>query len=282
MTGLTWKALTWPGILKSPTSSLTIPATTSQLTVPKSLTPDTSLLKIPAPPKTITPTTFAFSFPHKNGADFTLPASPGSSLLVRQAGKQLTESEVITTMQIVAQWAGHFYDPAENSDKIWAGAYTDTGDYIAVWGRRGNRKYQSQTKQFGSAALAHFEFGKMVSQKERKGYHNVPFEDTNFGNIPSFKHTLTGNARTGIGKITGGNLLERIRQLVQRMGASFEPDTVLVEFGQLRAACGLVLEYADRKNSNAISHSPDEDFVPGELEAALEELRLCVKQALLA
>ncbi|HEX2909880.1 MAG TPA: WGR domain-containing protein [Chloroflexia bacterium] len=182
-------------------------------------------------------------------------------------------------MQILAEWAGHFYDPAENSDKIWAGAYTDTGDYIAVWGRRGNRKYQSQTKQFGSAASARFEFGKMVSQKERKGYQNVPFEDGSFGNIPSFKHTLVGNVRTGIGKITGRNLLERIRQLTQRIKTSFDPDIMLVEFGQLRAAGGLVLEYAGRKTTFP---SADEDFVPTELETALDELSLCIKQALLA
>lgn len=185
-------------------------------------------------------------------------------------------------MQIVAQWAGHFYAPAENSDKIWAGAYTDTGAYIAVWGRRGQRKYQSQTKQFSSSDLARSEFSKMISQKEHKGYTNVPFEDVTFGNIPSFKHTLVSNTTTGVGQITGRNLLERMRQLIERSQANFEPDRMLVEFGQLRAAVGLVLEYAGREKKNPTASSEDEDFAPIELEAALNELSLCIKAALLA
>lgn len=185
-------------------------------------------------------------------------------------------------MQIVAEWAGHFYDPTQNSDKIWAGAFTDTGDYLAVWGRRGNRKYQSQTKQFGSEAHARFEFSKMVSQKERKGYQNVPFEDGRFGNIPSFKRTLGGKTKTGTGKITGRNLLQRLRQLAGRVKASFEPDTMLIEFGQLRAACGLVLEYAGRAKNSSTPSFEEEDFNLAELETALNELSLYLKEALLA
>lgn len=113
----------------------------------------------------------------------------------------------------MAEWAGHFYDPQENSDKVWAATYTDTGDYVAVCGRRGNRKYQSQTKHFGGAGLTRNEFERMVRQKTGKGYRSGPFDDPSFGNVPSFSRTLTGNgpAGAGTGKITGPNLLNRLR-----------------------------------------------------------------------
>jgi predicted DNA-binding WGR domain protein len=182
-------------------------------------------------------------------------------------------------MQIVAEWAGHFYDPGENSDKIWASACTDTGDYLSVWGRRGNRKYQSLTKRFGNVAAARFEFDKMVRQKEHKGYQNVPFENPHSGNIPSFKNSLGGNIKPGPGpgKITRRGLLERIVRLISRVKERFEPDTMLVEFQQLQAVTGLVLEYNEQ-----IGTGSDKETTPHELESGMDTLAECIRQALLA
>jgi predicted DNA-binding WGR domain protein len=181
-------------------------------------------------------------------------------------------------MQIITEWAGHFYDPNINSDKIWASTYTDTGDYIAVWGRRGSHKYQSQTKRFGSLALARAEFKKMVNQKQRKGYQLVPFEDTRFGSIPSFKHSLGGSSsQDGPGKITRRGLLERIHNLVRRVKEHFEPDTMLVEFNQLHSVASLVLEYNERLGTDA-----DKEIEPHVLEAGLDILSECIRKALLA
>ena len=180
-------------------------------------------------------------------------------------------------MQIMAEWAGHYYDPAENSDKIWAGSYTDTGDYLCVWGRRGNRKYQSLTKQFGSATAARLEFTRMVHQKEHKGYRSVPFENPRFGNISSFRHSVSGNTSTLTRRITKRGLLEHINQLITRVRAHFEPDIMLVEFNQLRAIAGLVLEYDER-----LGNDHDREVQPHELETGLDTLSACIRQALLA
>ncbi len=180
-------------------------------------------------------------------------------------------------MQIVAEWAGHYYDPVENSDKIWASAWTDTGDYLAVWGRRGNHKYQSQTKRLGSSAAARLEFYKMVRQKEHKGYRNVPFENAGFGNIPSFKRSQNESSKPGTAKITRYNLLERIRRLVNRVKECFEPDTMLVEFNQLRAVTALMLEYDEHLGSGP----SDKKIALHELESGLNDLAALIKQALL-
>lgn len=181
----------------------------------------------------------------------------------------------------MAEWAGHYYEPGENSDKIWASACTDTGDYLSVWGRRGNRKYQSLTRRFGSPAAARFEFDKMVRQKERKGYHNVPFENPHSGNIPSFKNSLGGNIQpgtgNGTGKITRRGLLERILRLINRVKERFEPDTMQVEFQQLQAVTGLTLEYAELSNAD-----PTNEITLHELESNLDALAASIRQALLA
>jgi predicted DNA-binding WGR domain protein len=181
-------------------------------------------------------------------------------------------------MQIVAEWAGHYNDPVENSDKIWAAAWTDTGDYLAVWGRRGNHKYQSQTKRLGSAAAARLEFYKMVRQKEHKGYQRVPFENSQFGNIPSFKRSQSESLEPGTGKITRHKVLEKIHRLINRVKERFEPDTMLVEFNQIKAVTALMLEYEER-----IGTGPsDRETLPYELESGLNNLSACIEQALLA
>lgn len=181
-------------------------------------------------------------------------------------------------MQIVGEWAGHYYDLAENSDKIWAAACTDNGGYLAVWGRRGNRKYQFQSKQFNGPTSARAEFDKMVAQKSHKGYQNVPFEDNRFGNIPSFTRSLIGNTGgTTTVKITPGKLLERVLDLINRVKERFEPDTMLVEFLQLRAASSLVLEYRE-----ALSSESESDLILADLEIALNTLSRCTRQAMLA
>ncbi len=181
-------------------------------------------------------------------------------------------------MQIVAEWAGHYYDPVENSDKIWAATWTDTGDYLAVWGRRGNHKYQSQTKRLGSTAAARFEFYKMVRQKEHKGYQSVPFENPQFGNIPSFKRSQSESLEPGTGKITRHKVLERIHRLINRVKERFEPDTMLVEFNQIKAVTALMLEYDERIDTG----SSDRETLPHELESGLNNLSASIKQALLA
>jgi predicted DNA-binding WGR domain protein len=183
-------------------------------------------------------------------------------------------------MQIMEEWAGHYYDQAENADKIWAAAFTDSGAYLAVWGRRDNRKYQSQTKSFNTVTTARAQFEQMVHQKERKGYHKVPFADARFGNIPSFMGNLSGNisSPSSSAKISGANLLARCRQLLQRLKKKFEPDTMLVEFQQLRATTAVLLEYREQIRAN---QDEDTDFVPAELETTLNTLASSIKQALL-
>jgi predicted DNA-binding WGR domain protein len=141
-------------------------------------------------------------------------------------------------MYIVGQWAGHYYDPAENSDKIWAAAYTDTGEYLAVWGRRDNRKYQSQHKHFTSSWAAHTELEKLIKQKKGKGYRQVSFEDPSHGNIPSFQtsvESLGATPTTTPAKITLASVISQIKKLSGQIKRHFEPDTQLVEYQQLKA-----------------------------------------------
>lgn len=63
---------------------------------------------------------------------------------------------------------------------------------------------------------------------------------------------------------------------------------MLVEWGQLKATSGLVLEYAGRKASKtttsatALAPAEAEPFDPSELEAALDEVSRSVRLALLA
>lgn len=85
-------------------------------------------------------------------------------------------------MTIIEQWAGHFQ--AGSSDKVWAATYTQDGQFLSVWGRRGSALQRSQ-KQFGTSAAAAKEFTAKVKKKISEGYRSVPFDDGRYG-IPTF------------------------------------------------------------------------------------------------
>lgn len=89
---------------------------------------------------------------------------------------------------VLFQWAGHYYDPANNHDKVWAAAYTDDQTYLAVWGRRGG-KLSSQAKP----KLGQREFERKKAEKIAEGYRPIPFDDPRY-NVKSFDlhYTPTG------------------------------------------------------------------------------------------
>jgi predicted DNA-binding WGR domain protein len=168
-------------------------------------------------------------------------------------------------MNVEAEWAGHYEDVQANSDKIWAACYTDTGDFIATWGRRGST-YSSQVKHFGSQYEAQRHYGKMTQEKAGKGYHTVRFEDARSGSIPHFRV----QSASGDYKITPQSILDRIKALIARIKRSYEPDVQLVEYQQLKATSELFINYAAEKAGVA------------ELEPALQTLQVTIKAALLA
>lgn len=93
-------------------------------------------------------------------------------------------------MTIINQWAGHFQ--AGGSDKVWAAAYTDDGQFLSVWGRRGST-LQSGTKTFANQEAASKEFNTKVKKKSAEGYQPVPFDDPRYG-IPAFGMVDEGSA----------------------------------------------------------------------------------------
>jgi predicted DNA-binding WGR domain protein len=84
---------------------------------------------------------------------------------------------------IKEQWAGHYSSVSENSDKVWAAAYTDTGYYLCMWGRRGARLNFGKPKKL-EIWEASREFRKMVEQKKLEGYRTIPFDDSKYA-VPS-------------------------------------------------------------------------------------------------
>jgi predicted DNA-binding WGR domain protein len=123
-----------------------------------------------------------------------------------------------TTLVVIEEWAAHNRNEAVNADKVWAAAYTSSGHYLAVWGRRGNR-CQSQTKAFPTAAGAAALFRAKRAEKVGKGYVEIPFGHALFGNIPSFATASVAGQSPAIGgaRITLDGVLAELAAVPVRL-----------------------------------------------------------------
>ena len=81
--------------------------------------------------------------------------------------------------KVVEQWAGHYSD-GHSSDKVWAAAYTDQGEFMVAYGRRPNAT-NGGMKTFGSEAAARDHYQRKLAEKRTKGYTEVAFDDHHFG-----------------------------------------------------------------------------------------------------
>ncbi len=97
-------------------------------------------------------------------------------------------------MQVLGQWAGHYN--AGTSDKVWAAAYTDEGDFLYVYGRRFTR-LTPKAKHFSSVGAARAWFNKKVDEQSRQGYHSIPF-DSDAYRVPGFAHTSSTIGSSGL------------------------------------------------------------------------------------
>lgn len=79
---------------------------------------------------------------------------------------------------ITRQYRMNFFDPAENSNKVWIGiAYSD-GSFEARFGRvRDEANLNSKTKKFASQILAEHELERKRREKLRKGYKDTVVVD---------------------------------------------------------------------------------------------------------
>jgi predicted DNA-binding WGR domain protein len=146
-----------------------------------------------------------------------------------------------TTLAIVEEWAAAKRDAAVNTDKIWAAAYTESGHYLAVWGRRGTR-YQSQTKAFPAVAGAAAHFRAKCAEKLGKAYVAVPFAHHQFGNIPSFATGATGGAAADAPRITLDGVLAELAAVPGRLRrAGPRLPEVIFAFTQTRVKAELLL-----------------------------------------
>src|SRR5690242_14452306 len=105
---------------------------------------------------------------------------------------------------ILEQWAGHFQ--ATGSDKVWGAAYTDDGQVMSVWGRRGSA-LQRGTKPFADQQAASRAFSAKVRKKQQEGYRPVPFDDARYG-VPTFGPSAPGGTTTPLVLDEGGSVLQ--------------------------------------------------------------------------
>jgi predicted DNA-binding WGR domain protein len=111
---------------------------------------------------------------------------------------------------IVEEWAAARRDESVNTDKIWAAAYTASGHYLAVWGRRGTR-YRRQATAFPTVAGAAAHFRAKRAEKLGKAYVEVPFGHHRFGDIPSFATGAAGEpVAVGASRITLAGVLAEL------------------------------------------------------------------------
>jgi predicted DNA-binding WGR domain protein len=176
----------------------------------------------------------------------------------------------MSAIQVIEEWAGHFREPVVNSDKVWAAAYTSSGHYLAVWGRR-STKYQSQSKQLGTSAQAARLFWSKRDEKRAKGYQVVAFGDALHGAIPSFA-TVGVVGVASAARITLAGVLAELDQVpanMRRAGPRL-PDVVLA-FMQTRLKAELLIESGGLPEPER-----------GACVAALAEARMAVSLALVA
>jgi predicted DNA-binding WGR domain protein len=152
-------------------------------------------------------------------------------------------SMTTTALEIVEEWAAAKRDESVNTDKIWAGAYTASGDYLACWGRRGTR-YQSLTRAFPTVAGAAALFRGKRAEKLGRGYVEVPFGHGQFGAIPSFATAAVAGRSPAAGapRITLDGVLAELTDVpgnLRRAGPRL-PD-VIFAFTQTRAKADLLL-----------------------------------------
>ncbi|MCC6629303.1 MAG: WGR domain-containing protein [Chloroflexi bacterium] len=147
-----------------------------------------------------------------------------------------------TAVEIIEEWAAAKRDASVNMDKIWAGAYTASGDYLAVWGRRGTT-YQSQAKDFPTVAGAARWFRAKRAEKVGKGYIAVPFGDRRFGTIPSFATAAGGTAASGAARITLEGVLAELAAVPGRLrrAGPYLPEAIFA-FTQTRLKAELLLD----------------------------------------
>jgi len=103
--------------------------------------------------------------------------------------------------KIIEQWAGHYL--GGGSDKLWAGAYTQDGQFLSKWGRRG-AALQKGEKPVADQAAAKKVFEKKRNEKISEGYQAVPFDNSTYG-ISSFDPALAGVTAAAPSTVGGSN-----------------------------------------------------------------------------
>ena len=86
------------------------------------------------------------------------------------------------TGNVTVEWVGH--NTGGSRDAVWAGCATDTGEYVAIYGRRGS-KLQEDRQQFPNGTQAQAQLTKKVIEKRGKGYVVAQFDDASIG-VASF------------------------------------------------------------------------------------------------
>lgn len=81
---------------------------------------------------------------------------------------------VNSNSKIVKQYKMNYFDPAENSNKVWIGIAYDSGLFETQFGRvRDGKKLTVKQKQFSSQQQAERELEKKRNEKLRKGYKDT-------------------------------------------------------------------------------------------------------------
>jgi poly [ADP-ribose] polymerase len=82
--------------------------------------------------------------------------------------------DLTLTGKITCQYTLNYFDPDENSNKVWIGAAYDTGFFVTRFGRvRDSANLASKVKKFESATRAENELEKKRREKLRKGYKDT-------------------------------------------------------------------------------------------------------------
>lgn len=78
------------------------------------------------------------------------------------------------TGKITRRYTLNYFDPDENSNKVWIGAAYDTGFFVTRYGRvRDSANLAQKVKKFHSAMFAESELEKKRREKLRKGYKDT-------------------------------------------------------------------------------------------------------------